>query len=178
MADNRNFVNKFANQGGGDIFVEDAKLSEISTKSAIASEGVMLKGTDGAYYEIDKASLSEVIRAELGAILADNSKNNGTSVGKVPTLNSSGNSLGASSVADLASVLGVGQVKDAGVWNGEDPNNPVRAYTNHALLVKNGYGLEVAMELQENATHHLYVRAIYNNNPEDWYKTGELIKVE
>ena len=70
MADNRDFVQGFMNEGGSPVYVEDKKLSEISTKTAIASEGVMLKGTDGAYYEIDKASLSEVIRAELGAILA------------------------------------------------------------------------------------------------------------
>lgn len=158
MADNRNFVNKFANQGGGDIFVEDAKLSEISTKTAIASEGVMLKGTDGAYYEIDKASLSEVIRAELGAILADNSKNNGTSVAKVPTLNSSGNALGASSVADLASVLGVPDHNQIGTLSELVPKYRNGEFKSGACLYATDLGKPVW-----NASGY-YVKGIYHGS--------------
>lgn len=137
MADNRNFVNKFANQGGGDIFVEDARLSESTSTTTVTTEGLLLKGTDGAYYEIDKASLSEVIRAELGNILADNSKNNGTSVGKVPTLNSTGNALGASSVADLTTVLGVGFTELA--WKRTIESNELDGLREVGIFYLNSY---------------------------------------
>ena len=149
MADNRNFVNKFANQGGGDIFVEDARLSESTSTTTVTTEGLLLKGTDGAYYEIDKASLSEVIRAELGAILADNSKNNGTSVGKVPTLNSTGNALGASSVADLATVLGGFQIlstitTEGAIDNIQTPFYVCRASKGYTNVWQNIIGIKLS----------------------------------
>ena len=180
MADNRDFVQGFMNEGGSPVYVEDKKLSEISTKTAIASEGVMLKGTDGAYYEIDKASLSEVIRAELGAILADNSKNNGTSVGKVPTLNSTGNALGASSVADLASVLGVANVRnmtvryESGVQDASRNPGGSTNYNDHVtIFTSSNHGFEIAYATFDSSgatTKNIYWRQWYNNDPQAWKK--------
>lgn len=72
----------------------------------------------------------------------------------------------------------MGQVKDAGVWSAEDSDNPTNKYVNHALLVKNGYGLEIGMQLIDTNDHYLYIRAIYNNNPVGWYRTDiKLTKV-
>lgn len=180
MADNRNFVNKFANEGGGDIFVEDARLSESTSTTTVTTEGLLLKGTDGAYYEIDKASLSEVIRAELGAILADNSKNNGTSVGKVPTLNSTGNALGASSVADLATVLGgEGRLKYCpylvNVGDIGTTNYPVR-YGVHLAFIsgKSDYNIHILMQMpSDTSAPNVYFAIGGNSNGIDkskWHK--------
>lgn len=143
MTDNRQFTDG-TTIGGVDVYYEDKKLAESTSTTTITTEGVLLKGTDGAYYEIDKASLSEVIRAELGNILADNSKNNGTSVGKVPTLNSTGNAFGASSVADLASVLGDAKqsttimadtLKNTGVYACSKNNDPTLPFQYPTIIV-------------------------------------------
>ena len=74
-------------------------------------------------------------------------------------------------------VLGVGQVKDAGTWASGDPDNPASNYVNHVLLVKNGAGLEIGMQLMDQHSHQLYVRAISGNTPGSWYATGTLTKV-
>lgn len=79
---------------------------------------------------------------------------------------------------DVAYCLGVGQIKDAGTWDVSDPNNPTHFYVNHVLLVKNGYGLEIAMQLMDAHSHYLYIRTVANNNPGTWYSTGLLTKVE
>lgn len=164
MADNRQYTDH--NEiGGVNVYLEDKKLSEISTKTTVSSEGVMLKGTDGAYYEIDKASLSEVIRAELGAILAAAGKNNGTSVSKVPTLNSNNNALGASSIADLASVLGVQNI-DFGYNHSTFEAAANSGSFNKLLFGKYGPDVTYLVIGFRNGNYGAFIGFTYDNTPD------------
>lgn len=105
MADNRQFADHDV-VGGVNVYYEDKKLAESPSQSSVASNDYfVLKDTDGVPHKIVKADVLEMVRDAMGTILANNNK--GTSVTKVPTLGSSGNDFGSSSVADLASVLGV-----------------------------------------------------------------------
>lgn len=113
-ADNRDFVNKFANEGGGDVLVEDKRMEEL--KSATAKTGsqiststqyIPLQDTDGNLVKINPASFQEAVRNVLGSLLANNDK--GTTISGIPALSGSGGSLdfGSVTAANLASVLGV-----------------------------------------------------------------------
>ena len=113
-ADNREFVNKFANEGGGDIYAEDKRFEEL--KSATAKTGsqistsaqyIPLQDTDGNLVKINPQSFQEAVRNVLGSLLANNDK--GTTISGIPALSGSGANLdfGSISPANLASVLGV-----------------------------------------------------------------------
>ena len=113
--DNRNFVNKFANEGGGDVLVEDKRMEELKSATAKSSseiststDYVPLQDTDGNLVKINPASFQEAVRNVLGSLLANNDK--GTTISGIPALSGSGDSLDFGSVtpANLASVLGVG----------------------------------------------------------------------
>ena len=112
-ADNRNFVNKFANEGGGDILCEDKRFEELKSATAKTSSQIStttdyipLQDTDGNLVKINPASFEEAVRNVLGGLLANNDK--GTTISGVPALSGSGASLDFGSVtpANLASVLG------------------------------------------------------------------------
>lgn len=116
-ADNRNFVNKFANEGGGDVLVEDKRLEELKGATAktaaqisTTTDYVPLQDTDGNLVKINPASFEEAVRNVLGSLLANNDK--GTTISAVPALSGSGASLDFGSVtpANLASVLGVVEI--------------------------------------------------------------------
>lgn len=113
-ADNREFVNKFANEGGGDVLVEDKRLEELKSATAKTSSQIStteqyipLQDTDGNIVKINPASFEEAVRNVLGGLLANNDK--GTTISGIPALSGSGQSLDFGSVtpANLASVLGV-----------------------------------------------------------------------
>ena len=112
MADNRQFADH-AEIGGVNTYFEDKKLAESPSQTDVEStDYFVLKDTDGVPHKIVKSDVLEMVRDAMGTILANNNK--GTSVAKVPTIGSSGNDLGSSSVADLASVLGGNGIADRG----------------------------------------------------------------
>ena len=125
-ADNRNFVNKFANEGGGDVLVEDKRLEELKSATAktasqisTSTDYVPLQDTDGNLVKINPASFEEAVRNVLGSLLANNDK--GTTISGIPALSGSGASLDFGSVtpANLASVLGVPNFKTVVESQGE-----------------------------------------------------------
>ena len=104
MADNRQFSDHSV-IGGVNVYHEDKKLAESPSQSSVAStDYFVLKDTDGVPHKIVKADVLEMVRDAMGTILANNNK--GTSVAKVPTIGTTDNDFGSSSIADLASVLG------------------------------------------------------------------------
>lgn len=142
--DNRNFVNKFANEGGGDVLVEDKRMEELKSATAKTSSQIStsdnyipLQDTDGNLVKINPASFEEAVRNVLGGLLANNDK--GTTISGVPALSGSGNSLDFGSItpANLASVLGVIKRVDVTLA----PNETLGlgdTYT--SLLIVGGYG--------------------------------------
>ena len=106
MADNRDFVNAFQNEGGAPVYVEDKKLSETASQTAVtATDSILLKGTDGSYHSIEKASFMSAVKEALGSLIKNDTVS-GSSISSVSTLTSGGN-IGSTTVSDLASVLGV-----------------------------------------------------------------------
>lgn len=120
--DNRNFVNKFANEGGGDVLVEDKRMEELKSATAKTSSQIStsanyipLQDTDGNLVKINPASFEEAVRNVLGGLLANNDK--GTTISGLPALSGSGNSLDFGSItpANLASVLGALGISNNGL---------------------------------------------------------------
>lgn len=142
MADTREYVQKFANENGGDIFVEDVKLAEAGHQTTISDEEIVLKGTDGVMHKIDKSSFSEAVRGVLGPILYNLSKESGiTKVLTMSGANANAADIGTTTLANLASALGVGgnlnlmlysqsQITDDMISNGTVP------YKQHCLIVE------------------------------------------
>lgn len=104
MTDNRQFTDH--NEiGGVNVYLEDKKLSEKTSKSSVAStDFVLLEDTDGAYHKIAKASFVEAIRAALGSAI--NSVQKGTDIAKMPVLDSN-NDLGMGTIVNVGKALGV-----------------------------------------------------------------------
>lgn len=104
MADDRSFFNNVSNEGSSPIYVEDKKLSEISTNTTVAStDYVMLQDTDGAYVKISKDNFNEAVRDSFGSIVTNLDK--GTSIARLLATDSSAD-LGSITYANLASVMG------------------------------------------------------------------------
>lgn len=139
MADNRQFTDH-NEVGGVNVYLEDKKLAESPSQSTVAStDYFVLKDTDGVPHKIVKADVLEMVRDAMGTILANNNK--GTSVAKVPTIGSTGNDLGSSSVADLASVLGVNNIYNHvfdGIMNKYTPaiEIPFESFTHGFVLAR------------------------------------------
>ena len=87
------------------FLMDDVKENEMASSlpQNVTADYVRAIGSDGKSYRIPKADFASIIRSELGTIL--NGLSDQQTVTKVPTLN--GNTLGASAIATLASVLGV-----------------------------------------------------------------------
>ena len=86
------------------FLMDDVKENEMASSlpQNVTADYVRAIGSDGKSYRIPKADFASIIRSELGTIL--NGLSDQQTVTKVPTLN--GNTLGASAIATLASVLG------------------------------------------------------------------------
>lgn len=101
--DVRPYKSKEQDGQGNEIILRDQQLVEQSSQTTMASgEYFEIVDVDGRMAKIPKANMVDIVREALGSLL--NGLTNQTTVTKVPSLN--GNTLGASTVATLASVLG------------------------------------------------------------------------
>lgn len=104
--DVRPYKSKEQDGQGNEIILRDQQLVEQTSQTTMASgEYFEIVDVDGRMAKIPKDNMIGVVREALGTLL--NSLTDQTIVTKVPSLN--GNTLGASTVATLASVLGVGK---------------------------------------------------------------------
>lgn len=89
--------------------IQDKDLANRTSQSTVAStDYILLEDTDGAYHKIAKASFTEAVRGALGSVI--NSVAKGTDIAKVPVLDSN-NDLGMGTLTNLASVLGVADIR-------------------------------------------------------------------
>lgn len=103
-ADTRPYKSKEQDGQGNEIILRDQQLVEQASQTTMASgEYFEIVDVDGRMAKIPKANMVDIVREALGSLL--NGLTDQTTVTKVPSLN--GNTLGASTVATLASVLGV-----------------------------------------------------------------------
>ena len=107
-ADTRQYKSKEQDGQGNEIILRDQQLVEQASQTTMASgEYFEIVDVDGRMAKIPKANMVDIVREALGSLL--NGLTDQTTVTKVPSLN--GNTLGASTVATLASVLGVSFVE-------------------------------------------------------------------
>ena len=107
-ADTRPYKSKEQDGQGNEIILRDQQLVEQASQTTMASgEYFEIVDVDGRMAKIPKANMVDIVREALGSLL--NGLTDQTTVTKVPSLN--GNTLGASTVATLASVLGVSFVE-------------------------------------------------------------------
>lgn len=102
-ADTRPYKSKEQDGQGNEVIIRDQQLVEQTSQTTMASgEYFEIVDVDGRMAKIPKANMVDIVREALGSLL--NGLTDQTTVTKVPSLN--GNTLGASTVATLASVLG------------------------------------------------------------------------
>jgi hypothetical protein len=102
-ADNRPYKSKEQDGQGNEIIIRDQQLVEQASQTTMASgEDFEIVDVDGRMAKIPKDNMIGVVREALGTLL--NGLADQTTVTKALTLN--GNTLGASTAATLASVLG------------------------------------------------------------------------
>ena len=107
-ADTRPYKSKEQDGQGNEIILRDQQLVEQASQTTMASDEYFeIVDVDGRMAKIPKANMVDIVREALGSLL--NGLTDQTTVTKVPSLN--GNTLGASTVATLASVLGVGDLR-------------------------------------------------------------------
>lgn len=95
---------------GTDYDLRDKDLNAAAATTSVGStQNIVLKGTDGSYHTIDKSSFTEAVRGVLGGIL-NNMTSKGTAVKGVGVIDNS-NDFGLTTPSDLASVLGVGNLR-------------------------------------------------------------------
>ena len=185
MADSRQFTDH-NEVGGVNVYLEDKKLAESPSQSTVAStDYFVLKDTDGVPHKIVKADVLEMVRDAMGTILANNNK--GTSVAKVPTIGSTGNDLGSSSVADLASVLGVGFKGTINSSSGQSYDMDSLAdgsyiyfdegnLISHNPLGQSSFGVIINKKLGSSKIQFVYL--VSYSNPKKYYIASRVYNIE
>lgn len=157
-ADTRPYKSKEQDGQGNELIIRDQQLVEQASQTTMASgEYFEIVDVDGRMAKIPKANMVDIVREALGSLL--NGLTDQTTVTKVPSLN--GNTLGASTVATLASVLGVMKKKSI----------PIEL---NAASKLSGKGIIMAVSLQ-GASQNSNAIIIYSNYGS---MNGTVLKVE
>lgn len=107
--DNRPFKSKEQDGQGNEVIIRDQQLVEQGTETTMASGACFeTRDVDDRPVKIPRDNMMNIVLECIGIILNDSSRNLGTNVQKA--LGLQGNTVGHSTVADFASVLG-------GLWD-------------------------------------------------------------
>ena len=103
--DNRPFKSKEQDGQGNEVIIRDQQLVEQGTTTTMASGACFeTRDVDDRPVKIPRDNMMNIVLECIGIILNDSSRNLGTNVQKA--LGLQGNTVGHSTVADFASVLG------------------------------------------------------------------------
>lgn len=103
--DNRPFKSKEQDGQGNEVIIRDQQLVEQGTATTMASGAYFeTRDVDDRPVKIPRDNMMNIVLECIGIILNDSSRNLGTNVQKA--LGLQGNTVGHSTVADFASVLG------------------------------------------------------------------------
>lgn len=103
--DNRPFKSKEQDGQGNEVIIRDQQLVEQGTATTMASGACFeTRDVDDRPVKIPRDNMMNIVLECIGIILNDSSRNLGTNVQKA--LGLQGNTVGHSTVADFASVLG------------------------------------------------------------------------
>lgn len=95
--------------------IRDRKLADAAVDTSVGTNDyVMVETSNGNYIKIGKENFTKSVREILGTIIYNQGGDKGTSVSHVPALDSN-HDLGMTSVANLASVLGVAFAYNKGI---------------------------------------------------------------
>lgn len=109
--DNRPFKSKEQDGQGNEIIIRDQQLVEQGTATTMASGAYFeTRDVDDRPVKIPRDNMMNIVLECIGIILNDSSRNLGTNVQKA--LGLQGNTVGHSTVADFASVLGVSKIQN------------------------------------------------------------------
>ena len=107
--DNRPFKSKEQDGQGNEVIIRDQQLVEQDTATTMASGACFeTRDVDDRPVKIPRDNMMNIVLECIGIILNDSSRNLGTNVQKA--LGLQGNTVGHSTVADFASVLGVADI--------------------------------------------------------------------
>lgn len=130
--DNRPFKSKEQDGQGNEIIIRDQQLVEQGTATTMASGACFeTRDVDDRPVKIPRDNMMNIVLECIGIILNDSSRNLGTNVQKA--LGLQGNTVGHSTVADFASVLGGEYIH---VSSASELNNPLPGI--HLYRVGNG----------------------------------------
>ena len=117
--DNRPFKSKEQDGQGNEVIIRDQQLVEQGTATTMASGAYFeTRDVDDRPVKIPRDNMMNIVLECIGIILNDSSRNLGTNVQKA--LGLQGNTVGHSTVADFASVLGVVNLGASGVDHNPD----------------------------------------------------------
>ena len=109
--DNRPFKSKEQDGQGNEVIIRDQQLVEQGTATTMASGACFeTRDVDDRPVKIPRDNMMNIVLECIGIILNDSSRNLGTNVQKA--LGLQGNTVGHSTVADFASVLGVNDISN------------------------------------------------------------------
>ena len=144
--DNRPFKSKEQDGQGNEVIIRDQQLVEQGTATTMASGACFeTRDVDDRPVKIPRDNMMNIVLECIGIILNDSSRNLGTNVQKA--LGLQGNTVGHSTVADFASVLGVSSYGRFGIAQGDYQDIPI---SYGLLLVSDSYGASTCLYLIRN----------------------------
>lgn len=179
MADNRQFADH-VEIGGANVYFKEEPTTDTTMANTSYFKTV---DADGNPVKISRDNIMGIVKECLGTIL--NGLSDQTTVTKVPTLN--GNTLGASTAATLASLLGVGFKGTINSSSGQSYDMDSLAdgsyiyfdegnLISHNPLGQSSFGVIINKKLGSSKIQFVYL--VSYSNPKKYYITLRVYNIE
>ena len=179
--DNRPFKSKEQDGQGNEVIIRDQQLVEQGTATTMASGAYFeTRDVDDRPVKIPRDNMMNIVLECIGIILNDSSRNLGTNVQKA--LGLQGNTVGHSTVADFASVLGV-VFKDRSYIGNNPDNLTLPGFANTCVVSTGGsdyYGTVIAFGSMYSFFGQIFIaadRILFRRNADQGSQTFNAWKV-